>query len=268
MQIGLVGKASSGKSTFFKAATLAEVEIANFPFTTIKPNSGIGYVKVKDPAIEFKKKSNPREGFVLGDYRFVPVNIIDVAGLIEGAHEGKGMGLEFLNDLNQADILIHIVDISGSTNEKGEPVPPLSHDPAKDVKFLENELDHWHLNILKKGWDKFVRTIRTNDNQNIKAALASQLSGLKITEETVEEAIKKLKLIHHPKEWSEDDLFSLASELRKQSKPIIIAANKIDVEGSEMNLHKLQKQFPELTIIPCSAESEFAFWTKKSTYQR
>jgi len=106
-------------------------------------------------------------------------------------------------------------------------------------------------------WDKFVRTI-SSENQNIKKALAKQLSGLKVTEEIVENSIKKLKLIHHPKEWSEDDLFSLSSELRKLTKPIIIAANKIDVEGSKYNLDKLQEEFKDYTIIPCSAESELA----------
>ncbi|MEK6826244.1 MAG: YchF-related putative GTPase, partial [Nanoarchaeota archaeon] len=202
-------------------------------------------------------KSNPREGYILGDFRFVPIQIIDVAGLVEGAHQGKGLGLEFLNDLNQADLLIHIVDISGSTNEKGEPVPPMTHDPTKDILFLENELDHWHFNILKKGWEKFVKTIN-QDNQNIKAALAKQLSGLKITEETIEDSIKELRLTHHPSEWSDKDLFDLASLLRKKTKPILIAANKIDIQGSEMNLHKLQKNYPGLKIISCSAESELA----------
>jgi len=214
-------------------------------------------VRVKDAAPEFNKKSTPREGYILGEYRFVPVNIIDVAGLVEGAHQGKGLGLEFLNDLNQADLLIHIVDISGSTNEKGEPVQPLSHDPIKDVIFLEKELDYWHFNILKKGWDRFAKDIH-GDNQNVKKALAKQLSGLKVTEQIVEEAIKELQLVHHPLQWSDDDLFSLASSLRKKTKPIIIAANKIDIEGAEFNYHKLKEKFSNNIIIPCSAESELA----------
>ena len=257
MELGIIGKPSAGKSTFFKAATLAEVEIANYPFTTIDPNVGIAFVKVEDAAPEFNKTSNPREGFILGKYRFIPVKLIDVAGLVPGAHEGKGRGLEFLNDLNKADILIHIVDISGSTNEKGEAVSPLTHDPLKDIDFLENELDYWHLSILKKGWEKFTKTV-TVENQNIKSALAKQLSGLKITEEIIEELIKKLKLTHHPSEWSNKDLFELASELRKKTKPIIIAANKIDIEGSEFNYHKLKQKYPDLIVVPCSAESELA----------
>ena len=116
MILGLIGKPSAGKSTFFKAATLAEVEIANFPFTTIKPNHGTGYVKVKDPAIHFGKKSNPRLGFCVGEKRFVPVDLMDVAGLVPGAHEGKGLGNQFLDDLRQADVFIHVMDISGILN--------------------------------------------------------------------------------------------------------------------------------------------------------
>ncbi len=257
MEVGIIGKPSSGKSTFFKAATLAEVEISSRPFTTIKPNHAVGFVKVDCVDKEFNIQCNPREGYCVNGIRFVPIDLIDVAGIIEGAHEGRGLGLQFLNDLNQADVLIHIVDISGSTNEKGELVPPLTHDPIKDVLFLEKEIDYWFLSVVKKGWDKFTRTIR-GENQNIKQAIAKQLSGLKVTEEIAEEAIKELKLTHHPTEWSEDDLFALATQLRKKTKPIIIAANKIDVEGAEFNLHKMKQEFPDLTIVPCSAEAELA----------
>src|SRR3989338_3518224 len=160
MLIGIVGKPNVGKSTFFKAATLAEVEIANYPFATIKPNSGVGYVKVKDVAREFGKVSNPRNGYVVKEFRFVPVQLLDVAGLVPGAHHGVGRGNQFLDDLRQADALIHVIDVSGSTNEKGEAVQPLSYDPIKDVEFLERELDLWFLSLVKKGWEKFARTIQ------------------------------------------------------------------------------------------------------------
>ena len=257
MLIGIVGKPSTGKSTFFKAATLAEVAIASHPFITIKPNHAVGFVRTKCVEGEFKVKCNPRFGYCINENRFVPIDLIDVAGLIQGSHEGKGLGLSFLSDLNQADALIHIIDISGSTNEKGESVKPLSHDPLKDVKFLEYELDMWYLGIMKKGWEKFARTIQ-QENQNIKKALAKQLSGLRVTEEIVESVIKKLNLSHHPVDWSESDLKSLASELRKLTKPMIIAANKIDVNGSKYNLDRLKEAFPEYHIFHCSADSELA----------
>src|SRR3989344_5642429 len=122
MIIGLVGKPSAGKSTFFKAATLADVEIANYPFTTIKPNSGVGYVKIECAEKNFNVKCNPRTGYCIEGKRFVPVQMIDVAGLVPDAHLGKGRGNQFLDDLRQADVLIHVVDVSGSLNAFGEPV--------------------------------------------------------------------------------------------------------------------------------------------------
>ena len=118
MLIGVVGKPSVGKSTFFKAATLAEVEIANYPFTTIKPNHGVGYVSTDCADKDFDKQCNPKFGFCLNHRRFIPVDLLDVAGLVPGAHEGKGMGNQFLEDLRPADVLIHVIDVSGSTNEK------------------------------------------------------------------------------------------------------------------------------------------------------
>ena len=257
MIIGIVGKASTGKSTFFKAATLAEVAIAPHPFTTIKPNHGVGFVKVECAEKEFKTKCNPRVGYCLEGNRFVPIDLLDVAGLVPGAHEGKGLGLSFLNDLNEADALIHIVDISGSTNEMGESVKPLSYNPIKDVEFLDHELNMWYFQIMKKGWDKFARIVK-QENQNIKKALAKQLSGMRVSEGMVENSIKKLNLTHHPVDWSDDDLRALARELRILSKPMIIAANKIDIEGSEYNLDKLREKFSDKIIIPCSADSELA----------
>ncbi len=258
MIVGIVGKANVGKSTFFKAATLAEVEIANYPFATIKPNSGVGYVKLKDPARDFGKVSNPRNGFVLKEFRFAPVQMIDVAGLVPGAHEGKGMGNQFLDDLRQADVLVHVIDVSGGTNEKGESIQPGSYDPANDVKFLEVELDMWYFGILKKGWEKFARTV-VQERQQIHLALAKQLSGLKVTEDLVERVISQLQLNKEkPIQWTEDELKFLATELRKATKPMLIACNKIDVPCADENLARLRKEFPDKLFIGCSAESELA----------
>ncbi len=255
MLIGIVGKPSCGKSTFFKAMTLANIDIANYPFTTIKPNHGAGHVKIKDIAQKYYKISNPREGYVEGKFRFVPVELLDVAGLVPGAHEGKGMGNQFLDDLNQADALIHVIDISGSTNEKGEPVSPLSHNPSEDVRFLELELDMWYLRILKKGWEKFARKVQ-QEHLDISKALAKQLSGLRVTDDMVKHEIKKLP--ENPTKWTDSQMLKLATELRKQTKPMIIACNKIDIPGAEKNYNSLREEFPNLIVVPCSAESELA----------
>lgn len=258
MLVGIVGKPSCGKSTFFKASTLAEADIANYPFTTIKPNHGVGYVRVKRVDKEFDKTANPRFGYCIGDFRFVPVDLLDVAGLVPGAHSGHGRGNEFLDDLNQAHALIHVIDASGSVNEKGEPVDPLSYNPAEDIKFLELELDMWYHRNITKGWKKFARQTQ-QEHAEIQKALGKQLNFLRVTEDLVEDVINKLGLNKDkPLEWTDEDMKKMASELRKMTKPMIIAANKADVPGAEDNIKKIREEFPEYIIIPCSAESELA----------
>ncbi len=258
MLIGIVGKPSCGKSTFFKAATLSEVDIAAYPFTTIKPNEAIGYVKVECVDKEFGVQCNPREGYCIDGKRFVPVKLLDVAGLIPGAHKGLGMGNQFLNDLSQANVLIHVVDVSGSINEKGEEVPALSYDPAKDIRFLEEEIDMWYFGLIKKGWERFARRVM-QEKTMLHKALGKNLEGLGVTEKMTEGVIKKLKLdAEKPDKWTDDELKSVAVELRRITKPMIIACNKIDIPGAEKNFERIKKEFPEYIMVPCSAESELA----------
>ncbi len=258
MLIGFVGKPSVGKSTLFRAATLAEAEIANYPFTTIKPNSGVGFVKIECVDREFGKQCHPRTGFCLHHYRFIPVQLLDVAGLVPGAHEGKGMGNQFLDDLRQADVLVHVVDCAGTTNEKGEFQAPGSYDPLNDVEFLEVELDMWYLSILKKGWEKFARTV-VQERLEIHPALGKQLSGLHVNEAMVEEAIAELKLNKDkPIQWTEKELKDLATILRRKTKPMIIACNKMDLPVAAENLKRLKERFPEYKFVGCSGDSELA----------
>ncbi len=258
MLVGIVGKPSCGKSTFFKASTLADVEIANYPFTTIKPNHAVGFVRVDCVDKEFGKQCKPRIGYCVEHQRFVPIDMIDVAGLVPGAHEGLGMGNQFLDDLRQADVLVHVIDVSGSVNEKGESVVPLSYDPAKDIKFLEEELDFWYLNVFKKVWEKFARTTQAA-HEDVNKAISKQFSGLRVTENMVKDTLKMLTLHEKPViNWTDEELFSVVREFRKKTKPMIISANKIDVPGADKNFERLKKEFPDYMIVPSSAESELA----------
>jgi ribosome-binding ATPase YchF (GTP1/OBG family) len=258
MLIGVVGKANVGKSTFFKALTLAEVAINNYPFVTIRPNSGVGYVKVPCAEKEFEVRCQPKHGFCLNNSRFVPVQLLDVAGLVPGAHEGKGMGNQFLDDLRQADVLIHVVDCAGSTNEKGEPIQPGSYNPADDIKFLEVEIDMWYYQILRKGWEKFAREIQQT-KQEVHKAIAKQLSAMKVTEEMVASTLEELGFdAANITRWSDEQLKALASRFRKLTKPMIIACNKIDIPVAERNFQRMKQEFPEYILIPCSSESELA----------
>ncbi len=261
MLVGVVGKANVGKSTFFKALTLANVQIENYPFATIKPNHGMGYVRIECADKFFNVKCNPREGYCINHSRFVPVDLIDVAGLVPGAYEGKGMGNQFLDDLRQADVLIHIVDASGGTNELGEPVTPGSYDPCDDIRFLEVELDMWYLRLIKKGWDRFARAVQQEKEHEEKIVkdIEKHLSGLKVNEEMVEDVLGNLDLDRNNiLSWSEEDLKGIAIQLRKKTKKMIIAANKIDISTAKENLEKMKKEFPNYLIIGCSSESELA----------
>ncbi|MDD4497930.1 MAG: 50S ribosome-binding GTPase, partial [Methanosarcinaceae archaeon] len=156
MTIGLAGKPNAGKSTFFKAATMADVDIANYPFTTINANHGVTYVRTECPC---KEKGNEC-GKCTAGIRLVPIDIIDVAGLVPDAHKGKGLGNTFLDELRQAQAIIHVVDASGGTDEEGNPLDIGAHDPMKDVVFLNREITMWLYGILERNWIKLSRKIQ------------------------------------------------------------------------------------------------------------
>jgi ribosome-binding ATPase len=255
MLIGLVGRPSSGKSTFFKAATMADVLIADYPFATIKPNRGIGYVKIKDLAVEFGKVSNPKEGYVKSGWRFVPFELMDVAGLVQGASEGKGLGNEFLSDLARADAFIHVVDMSGESDCEGKPA--VNYYPGDDINIIEKELDLWYYGILIKVWKSFSRTV-VMQKKKFSEEIAKQFSGLKINEEDVKSVVLKLKLnIEKCSSWAENEVKEFGRELRRISKPMIIAANKIDRPRGRENFEKVKKEF-NYPIVPCFSDGELA----------
>jgi len=249
IQIGLVGKPSSGKSSFFKAATMIDVPIAPYPFTTIEPNVGIAYV-VKDCVCrEFNVKCNPRNSICVEGKRYIPIKLWDVAGLVPGAHEGKGLGNKFLDDLRQAECLIHIVDTSGRTDAEGKET--IGYDPCNDIRFLTEEIDLWFAGIIEKALEKFKR-ISKFSKVDLTEILTKQLTGLGIKKEEIKEILERVGI---------EDIRTFATELRKISKPMIIAANKIDIPEAEENLKKLKEEFPDLTIIPTSAAAEIALKT-------
>ncbi len=250
MEVGIVGKPNVGKSTFFKALTMIDAEIANYPFTTIKPNVGMAAVRAPCPCRELGVLCHPKNSVCVDGQRFIPVKAIDVAGLVPGAHEGKGLGNQFMDDLRMADALIHVVDISGRTNEKGEPAT--DHDPESDIRFLVDEIDQWFYGILKKNWHKITSKTKYNNKELLKE-ITEQLSGLEIKEYHVKEAIDSAGLAEKT-EWSDGELLAFARALRDSSKPVVLAGNKIDLDAKK-NYERLKDKYD---ITPVCAEAELA----------
>ena len=251
MQIGLLGKANVGKSTFFSAATETVVPSGNFPFTTIEPNVGVCYLKINCECKNLEKRCG--NDLCHDGTRFIPVKLIDVAGLVPGAHEGKGLGNQFLTDAMKADALIHVVDISGSTDIQGQPVNLGTHDPLEDIKFVEEEFDLWFKDLLDREWPKLVKEIEQK-RAKISEGITRRFTGLGILESQVDDVLNSMSLkAKKPQEWSKDDMMIFLKSLRKKAKPLIIAANKADLCD---NLDILKKISETFTVICSSAETE------------
>lgn len=233
MLVGVVGKPNAGKSTFFAAATLAPAEIAAYPFTTIKPNRGIAYVTHPCPHPEVGTACSPNNAPCSDGTRLVPVDLLDVAGLVPEAHRGKGLGNQFLDDLRQASAFLHIVDASGATDLEGNVHEVGAHDPREDVRFLDEELAHWMAGILARNWDKTARRVEV-EGESLEKLLAERLAGLGLREVQVHAALRAAALGDRPRAWSEEDLLRLARELRRTGKPLVLAANKADVAPPEV----------------------------------
>ena len=253
--LGIVGKPNTGKSTFFSASTLAPAEIANYPFTTIKPNRGIGYVRTPCVHEEFGVKDNPSNSLCLDGVRLIPIEFIDCAGLVPGAWEGRGLGNQFLDEIRRADALIHIVDASGGTDCEGRLCKPGEHDPMEDVEFLEHEITMWMANIIKKDWLKIARTVEA-ESKDLFSMLEERLSGLSIKRNHLLEAIRKTGLTEKVTSWNEEEFLKFVDTLRQIAKPMIIGANKMDLPSAEDNLEKLKKSGH--IVVPCCAEAELA----------
>ena len=267
MLIGVVGKQSSGKSTFLNGACMTDAKVGNYPFTTIEPNKGTGYVRIKCMCQTLKVKCSPKLEICTNGSRFIPVKMLDVAGLVPGASEGNGMGNKFLNDLVRADLLLHIVDISGGLDEKGNEIASGTYDPMQDIKWLEDEIDQWFLGILvkedSKGWQRFVRKVDM-DKANPIDELAGRFTGQGITKEHVEKAFKQTKMTgKSPVNWTEEETFNLIRTLRRISKPIFIVANKIDRKGGVENYERIKAELDKqgIPIFTASGKIEYILRT-------
>lgn len=254
MLVGVIGKPNVGKSTFFSAATMKDVPIADYPFTTIQPNMGIAYLRTNCVCKEMGVVDKPRNSVCVDGTRLIPVRLIDVAGLVEGASQGKGLGNQFLDEIRQADALIQVVDASGSTDLEGRKVAPGSNDPVKDVEMVEKEFDLWVYGLVKKDWEKSSRNTEQTGGKIVEH-LATRLTGLSISLADVEQVVLRLKLpAERPTHWTDAELMQLVTELRKLTKPSLISANKADLPTAATNISRLQATGRK--VVPCASEAE------------
>lgn len=256
IRIGIIGKTNTGKTTFFNAATLLDAEIQPYPFTTKRPNIGIAHVSSPCVCREFNVKCEPVNSVCVGGWRFHPIVLIDLPGLIKGAHMGKGLGNQFLSVAGQSDALIHLVDASGSIDAEGNIVEVGFGDPVADYYDIEEELVLWYHKIIESNRFSIEKHEKT---MGLVDALYIALSGIRVRKEHIVQALILSGLEETPfKDWSIEDSKQFAYRIRDLSKPTIVVANKIDLEGAEENYLRLSNTLKDVVVVPSSADSELA----------
>jgi ribosome-binding ATPase YchF (GTP1/OBG family) len=256
--IGLLGKTNVGKSTFFSAATMIPVPIENRPFVTLEPHSGVAYVRRRCVHVELGlPRCTPVNSICTRGERFIPVVLVDIPGLVKDASKGRGLGNKFLDAIRQADALIHVVDIAGSTDEDGKYIKPGYRDPYEDIIAIENEYEEWMYGIISRDWSRFARALDHMNLGQMIDALAQRLSGLSIKREHIVKALIVTKLeFSKPSSWREEELKMFIHALRIVAKPIVIAANKIDIPEARGIMKDVVKRLPGRIIVPVSALGE------------
>ncbi|MFB6302463.1 MAG: redox-regulated ATPase YchF [Haloferacaceae archaeon] len=252
LTVALAGKPNAGKSTFYRAATMAEADVGNYPFTTIDPNRGVTYARTRCPCLDREERCGDEH--CRAGKRYVPVELLDVAGLVPGAHEGRGLGNQFLDALTDADVILHVVDASGGTDAEGEPVGVGEHDPMEDVDFVEREMDLWLADIIDRNWEGVERQSRSPDF-DIDAELADMLTGFGASQADVAASLRALDYPDDPRAWTDEDREALARDVRARTKPILVVANKADVAPAE-NLERLRDL--DRPVVPATADGELA----------
>ncbi|KAM7187568.1 P-loop containing nucleoside triphosphate hydrolase protein [Naviculisporaceae sp. PSN 640] len=253
--IGLVGKPSAGKSSTLNSLTDATSKVGNFPFTTIDPQRAIGYLQIDCACARYnlQDKCKPNYGSCVNGRRSVPIELLDVAGLVPGAHEGKGLGNKFLDDLRHADALIHVVDVSGTTDAEGKVTR--GYDPSVDIAWLRSEIVAWIRGNLMTKWGSIKRrhiAVKATAVETLQA----QFSGYGSTAAVVARTLDKLGLKEPLEDWSDETIDRVVNAFTDEKFPTVIALNKIDHPDADKNISKIAKMQDPNSIVLCSAISE------------
>ena len=255
IKIGIIGKTNTGKTTFFNSSTLSSDEISTYPFTTKKSSISTGYANTLCVHPEFNVVDNPNNSRCEDGWRYIPIELIDLPGLIKDAWKGKGLGNQFLSIASQSDALLHVVDASGSIDATGKITETGSGDPVSDFADIEEELNMWYQKILEGNRDRLQKIIKSDDDHV--GALTELYQGVGVKRNHVKEALNTSGLEEKDIEnYDMQDSKKFASYLRKISKPTLIVANKIDVDGADKNFERLRERYNDMIVIPASADSE------------
>jgi ribosome-binding ATPase YchF (GTP1/OBG family) len=255
VEVGVVGKPNVGKSTYFNALTLLDVPMAPYPFTTITPNRGVAAVRSPCPHPEKGVPCSPGNAKCVDGTRWIPVQLVDVPGLVPGAHAGKGLGHKFLDDLRPADGFVQVVDLSGATDAEGRIDVPGKHDPAEEVGWLEEELVAWVAEILGRDFVRQARNVEL-EGRKVEEFVSQRLTGLSISPAAVAATLRNAAVDQtHPAHWSEEDRVRIARELLRSSKPRLVAANKCDRSTTE-NSKALTEAVDPIPVVPTASDAE------------
>ncbi|XP_069124327.1 uncharacterized protein [Argopecten irradians] len=248
--IGLVGKPSAGKSTFFNAATTVDLaKTGAHPFTTIEPNIGKAFYSIVCPCERLDKRCDAAHGHNFSGKRYVPVLLKDVAGLVPGAWEGKGRGNRFLNDLLDADVLIHVIDASGTTNEKGEETQ--GYDPANDIRWLHQEIHQWIFQNVWSRWDSISKR---------PSKLIDMFTGYHANRATIHSALHNAGIGERElgaiAGWKESVLHQIVDQFLRLRFPMLLVLNKADKPEATTIIERLQTDLEDWKTIAVSARTE------------
>jgi len=256
LTIAIVGKTNVGKTTFFNAATLLDAKISNYAFTTTEPNIGTAYASDTCVCRELDIKDNPQESACIDGWRYIPIKLIDIPGLIKDAWKGRGLGNKFLSAIGQADALIHVVDASGSVDEEGKITKPGAGNPLQDALDIEIEIEKWVSDIVTDNRQLITREAA---RLPLEEAMSLAIAGVKAKIPSIEEAIKLAGLegVNFEK-WRQGDITHFVRTLLPLAKPTMIVANKMDLYLAEDNFENLSQYFSSGLVTACSAEAELA----------